>query len=154
MHKFFAVILFLLLGLISLSIQAQPIKVGPIKQKNLPHECGCSLWISKDYRPTNQIYKPKVVFYSELTDYGIMNLDGKDVRLEFVGESSHTREKVGRRSWQKFKTGEINVRIDFVATKACPARDESCEVTYYDTTITITRGANKTAVKSKGFCGC
>lgn len=154
MKKSQGILLLLLAGLFSPSTLAQSIKIGTIKQKNLPHECGCTLWMLSDYRPANQIAKRRVVFFSELTDYRIMNFDGKDVRLELDRESPHTKERAGSHSWQEYKRGEIKVRIDFVATKVCPARDESCELIYYNANIRIARGVHKTLARAKGFCGC
>lgn len=139
-----------------LGISAAPeINIGTIKKKDLPHECGCSLWNPKDYVRANWDANRKVVFFSELTDYGLINIDGQDVRLQFVEASPPpAKAKVGQPSWQKFKAERLEVRIDFVATKVCGARDESCERTHYNATITATRGRQTNLVKTKGFCGC
>jgi hypothetical protein len=84
-----------------------------------------------------------------------MNIDGKDVRLQFVEESPPpVKEKVGQRKWQKLKAGNFEVRIDYVATKVCGERDESCEATYYKATITAKRGNQQDVLQVKGFCGC
>lgn len=59
--------------------------------------------------------------------------------------------KVGDREWAIYAVGEVRVRVDYLVTKVCDPKDESCEVTYYKATLTVTRKSQRTAIKTSGF---
>lgn len=84
-----------------------------------------------------------------------INLDGKDLELQLVDSKELKRApKVGDREWAVCAAGDVRVRVDYLVTKVCDPKDESCEVTYYKATLTVTRKSQRTAIKTIGFCGC
>lgn len=131
-----------------------PIKIDSIKNRNLPDDCGCALWSLKDFNLKNIRARKNASFWSVIDDYAVMNLDGKEIKLKFVEASPRETSKVGARSWEKFQSDNYEARIDFVATKVCNPRDESCETTSYNATITVKRGGQASTLKTKGHCGC
>jgi hypothetical protein len=125
------------------------VRVGVVKDIGGIDEVGCSLQFPADYRKHNERY---VVKSDE--NNAVMNIDGKDRMLKLV---SHREPKgaprKGDRSTWNYADKETKVRIDFVVTRVCDPNDESCEVTWYDATITVTRKNGKGVVNVKGVCG-
>lgn len=135
------------------SISAQ-VKIGDLKNPNVVEGCGCGFQTAAEARKRNS---KKFLFLSELgTTENWMNINGKDTRLKFVKTSENTRRraKVGDRFYEEYSAPGIKVRIDYVTKWLCPPRDESCEVTKYDVTITVTKGKTSQVVKATGSCGC
>ncbi len=125
-------------------------KIGVIK-KPLTDGCSCTLQLPEDYRKHNE----RAVFLHDFSDIIQMNIDGKDVRLKLVSESPQPKkEKVGNRRKEVYSAGKDRVEIEYVTTKVCPPKDESCEVTWYSATITVIRGKESQQIKALGTCGC
>lgn len=125
-------------------------KIGVIK-KPLTDGCGCTLQLPEDYRKHNE----RAVFLNDVGDIIQMNIDGKDVRLKLISESPQLKkEKVGSRRQEVYSAGKDRVEIEFVTTKLCPTKDESCEATWYSATITVIRGKQSHQIKALGICGC
>lgn len=85
-----------------------------------------------------------------------MDIDGQHIRLEELEQSKSPQGEIrkGARHTELYRAGNLNVRIDYVVTGICDPQDESCEVTWYDATITLTRDSQKRIVKTVGVCGC
>ena len=127
-----------------------PIKISVLKNRDSFDGAGCSLQISVDYKKHNERY----VFLSDYEDNAVMNIDGKDTNLKLVSRREPKGDpKKGDRSTWNYSAKGTTVRVDFVVTGVCDPNDESCEVTYYDVTIAVTRGNDKQVVKAKGLCG-
>jgi hypothetical protein len=127
-----------------------PIKIGVVRNRDSFDEAGCSLQISADYKKHNERY----IFLSDYEDNAVMNIDGKDTNLKLVRRREPKGDpKKGDRSTWNYSAKGTTVRVDFLVTGVCDPNDESCEVTYYDATIAVTRGNDKQVVKANGLCG-
>jgi hypothetical protein len=126
------------------------VRIGIVRNAADFQEGGCTLQFATDSARHNQ----RNVFLSDLGDSAVMNIDGKDVKLGLVRRQERKGEpKKGDRSTCSYAAKGITVRVDFVVTGLCDPNDESCEVVYYDATITVARGDGKRAIKVKGMCG-
>jgi hypothetical protein len=132
---------------------AGELKIGLIQSRKFVEECGCFLQLSEDHRKRRERY----VLLSNIDDIALMNIDGQEVKLEPVERSEPEYEgnvRKGQRAKELYRAGSLNVRVDYSVTKTCPPRDDSCEATWYDATITLTRGNQKRIMKTVGVCGC
>ncbi len=131
------------------SVPSVPL-IGVIK-KALPEECGCLLQLSPDYRKHNR----RAIFRSDFSDKAWMNLDGKDLELSLVSPpASGRRERVGARRNEIYKSGSYKIEIQYVTTRICPPKDESCEAVWYSAMITVTKNGLSGKIKTIGLCGC
>jgi hypothetical protein len=132
----------------SLAILAkQPVasSIGNIQDTKEIQGAGCSL---------QRKGKKGYVFWSAFEKSALMNIDGKDRRLQLVGEtSSKISEKRGSRSTEIYKSGKITVRIDRVATRVCRQGDQECESTSYDGKLKLTIGDKQQTISVEGECG-
>ncbi len=120
--------------------------IGNIQNMKEVEGAGCSL-----HRQGEQ---KKVVFWSESEKSALMNIDGKDRRLQLVSKTrSLQRVKKGDRSTLIYKAGKINVRIDRVATFVCPRGSQECEVTGYNAKIKLNIGDRQQIMAVEGDCG-
>ncbi|MBS1811878.1 MAG: hypothetical protein JST84_27200 [Acidobacteria bacterium] len=127
------------------------VKIGFIKNRGEFDGCGCSLWLATDRKQRES----RLVFVDDLGETALMNIDGKDVKLPHLRHyERQAKLKVGDKSWWEYQKNDLKVRLDFVVTKVCPPKDESCEVTHYNAQLSVTRGAQKQILKTKGTCGC
>lgn len=85
-----------------------------------------------------------------------MNIDGQHIKLEELAQGKPPQGEVrkGERHTERYRAGDLNIRIDYVVTGVCDPKDEGCEVTWYNATLTVTRGDQKKVVKAVGVCGC
>jgi hypothetical protein len=126
------------------------IKVGIVRDQESFDGAGCSLQLPADNRKHNERY----VFRSDYEDNAVLNINGKDARFKLVSHREPQGNlKKGQRSTWSYTAEGIHVRVDYVVIGVCDPNDESCEVTYYDATITVTHGNDKQVVKAKGSCG-
>jgi hypothetical protein len=126
------------------------IKVGIVRDPAAFDGPGCSLQLPADYKRQNERY----VFLSDYEDNAVININGKDIKLKHVSHREPEGDpKKGDRSTWNYAGKGTTVRVDFVATGVCDPNDESCEVTYYDATITVTQGKAKRVTKVTGLCG-
>ena len=97
----------------------------------------------------------RYIFAQDMDDPPYINLNGKNLQLRLTGYSKPKgKEKVGDRSWETYAAGELKVRIDYTVTKVCTPRDEICETTYLNATMTVSQKTQKTTVKLTGRSGC
>ncbi|HWQ32600.1 MAG TPA: hypothetical protein VNQ79_06935 [Blastocatellia bacterium] len=114
--------------------------------------CGCSLQLLQDFRRKRERY----VFICNLDEDPVMNIDGQHIKLEELAQGKPPQGEVrkGERHTERYRAGDLNIRIDYVVTGVCDPKDEGCEVTWYNATLTVTRGDQKKVVKAVGVCGC
>ncbi len=135
------------LGLPSVALAKPPIVngIGNIQNTKELQGAGCSL-----QRKGNKGY----VFWSAFEKSALMNIDGKDRRLQLVSEnSSNASGKKGSRSTEIYKSGKMTVRIDRVVTRVCRKGDVECEVTGYDGKMTLKIGNRQQTIAVEGDCG-
>jgi hypothetical protein len=98
--------------------------------------------------------KPGYVFWSPFEQSALMNIDGKDRRLQLVSETlSKVSGKKGSQSTLIYKFGKMTVRIDQVATRVCRQGDQECESTSYDGKLKLTIGDRQQVIAVEGVCG-
>jgi hypothetical protein len=137
----------------STSSNRAPIKIGIIKDGSLFEDNGgCALQLPTDNRKNNE----RFIFLSDYDGNGLINLDGKDIKLKLRihknASGAGDEEKVGSKSMDIFDGPGVTIKVDYIATWVCPPDDESCEITLYDATVTITRRKASKTVKVKGLC--
>lgn len=106
----------------------------------------------------------KEIFNSSLVDQNDtwMNIDGKDVQLEFVSRSKPTKpdgkggELIGSRTTEKYAAGNINVEIVFTVRWLCPNDSvaEGCESIIYTAVFKVRKGKRRQTVRAEGIAGC
>lgn len=125
-------------------------KPGFVTEKSLLDGCGCSV-----YRTAEDNKNDRFLFVSDMDREAFINLDGKDLKLRVLSWKEKTGQMmVGERSSETYAGGDVNVRLDFTVRRVCPPKDESCEATWYDVKMTVTRKGQRTVVNAKGICGC
>lgn len=131
------------------------VKIGELKNSDRVDGCSCGFQTAVEAGKTDS---QKFLFLSELgSREGWMNINGKDTKFKLVKTTENTRRRarVGDRFYEEYSdTAGVKVRIDYTTKWVCPPGDESCEVTNYDVTITVTKGKTSKTVKAKGSCGC
>jgi hypothetical protein len=129
------------------------LKIGIVKEPFVDG-CGCYFRFSDDYNQGNRSY----VFLADIIEKegdAQMNIDGTDVRLKLVKRVETEGEtKIGSTRKEFYKSGDIEVGIEYVVTKACEPNDGSCESTDYSATITVTRNGVYQKIIALGDCGC
>lgn len=131
----------------SVALAKQPVTnaIGNIQNTKEIQGAGCSL---------QRKGKKGYVFWSAFEKSALMNIDGKDRRLQLVGEtSSKISGKRGSRSTEIYKAGKIIVRIDRVATRVCRQGDQECESTSYDGKLKLNIGDRQQTIAVEGECG-
>lgn len=122
--------------------------VSPLKDQHAIRGCAWSA--------SSPELGPGFVFLAELDESKIlMRIDGADTVLATVGaRPTGALDKVGAKLTRTYAAGNISVTATYTATRVCPAGDESCEVTKYDVTFTIARGARMQVIRASGDAGC
>ena len=125
------------------SAPAKIFKLGYVKDESLLDNCGCSL-----YRNNKDEQKQRRIFITDMAQKAFINLDGKDLLLRMIDHSIEKKgkSKIGDHSWEIYKAGKLNLRVDSIISKLCDAKDESCEVIRYKATITLTRNGDRKSV--------
>lgn len=130
--------------------QSKPVKkslIGPIKDEELVDMCGCTF-----ARPTGPAN------YTFLGDSGgqtaWMNIDGEDVKLQFVHSRGPKVSRIGSRYTESYKADGIKVFLVMIVNRLCIPYSPECETTGYNVTITAGKNGRVETVKTKGQCGC
>ena len=133
------------------SAQTQKLTVGNLKSTDY-EGCGCSFQtLAEAKKPRSQ----KIVFWSEDYRTAILNINGKDIEFKLIKKGKlPAKEKIGSRHTDEYAANGFTVEVDYLTTRVCLKGDEECEATFYDATITVSKGGIKTIVKTKGACGC
>ena len=112
-------------------------------------ESGCKLWL-----PSEKYSAEHYIFLSDVEGHGIVNLDGRDTKLNLVRSREPKGEiRKGDRSTHWYMADAIAVRVDYVVTGLCPPDDESCEVIYYRATVVVGNRSVKQTLTARGICG-
>ena len=94
------------------------------------------------------------VFMADYDDAKIlMNIDGADTSLVAVNEGGRLRG-VGDVVQRTYRADGIEVQARYEATWVCPAGAEGCEVTEFDATYEVRKGARTQLVEASGAAGC
>ena len=129
-------------------------RVGYISEIHLPKECGCSFYWPGEENNDNA----KSIFSSDWDNSAWMNLNEQDVRIELLKPTASMKNvKKGGRHYELYRYIEIQIRIDYPGTWTCESdmpESESCEVTYYDLTITFNQNGKQNSYDTKGWGGC
>ncbi len=125
------------------------ITIGVVQDASEFTESGCTLWL-----PSERYSAAHSIFLSDYEGHAIVNLDGRDTKLNLVRSKEPKEEpRKGDRSSYWYKGDVIVVRVDYVVTGLCPADDESCEVVYYHATIVVANRSVKQTIAAQGICG-
>jgi hypothetical protein len=128
----------------------RPLRIGFIRDTGAFDGAGCSLWLAGDRTGSEKRY----IFFSDLENQAVMNIDGRDVHLAPTGPSERPSEsKLGGHARSSYQAGGLRVVVRYTVTGVCAPADESCEVTKYRATLTVTRGTAKRMVAAHGECG-
>ena len=112
-----------------------PLKLGIVQDKSMSGDCGCSVYLN-----VTDSKRARYLLLSNADGDAIVNLDGRDIRLRLVRQKEKSwNPKIGDRSWTIYAVGELSVRVDFVVARVCDPNDESCEVTWYNVKLTVSR---------------
>jgi len=126
-------------------------EIANIKDSNLVGGCGCYF----QSLPESRRRSDRFIFGAGIDEeYAWMNIDGKDVKLTLVASSKSSVERIGTRSYEKYRADGVRVRANYVVTRVCKSKDENCESTSYAVTFSITNGGRKSVIKGRGTCGC
>jgi hypothetical protein len=126
------------------------LKVGAIKEPFLDG-CGCYFDFPDDDNKEGQGY----VFLAEIDDRAQMNIDGKDVMLQYLRSTDAEGEiRVGSTRSEFYKSENTEVGVEYVVKKLCEQDDEACESVEYSATITVTRNGISRKISALGSCGC
>lgn len=128
---------------------AQPkLRLGYVED----HDVGCGSAFSLN---ATDMGNRRYIFARDMDDPPYINLNGKSLQLRLTAYSKpKAKEKIGDRSLETYAAGVVKVRIDYTVTRVCTPRDEMCETTYLNATMTVSYKAQKTTVKLTGRSGC
>ena len=113
--------------------------IGFIQIKHIAGDLGCKYFFKSD--PT------RVVYSDDFNGNIWMNIDGQDVKVEFVSSvSSPKKFKMGQRTISSYVAPGVMVRIDTVVTKA------EYEGSEYAGSVTVTKGNRRQRLNVVGAC--
>lgn len=126
--------------------------IGTLKNPDVVDGCGCSFQLPAERaKPDSK----KFIFLSDIDGKNVyMNIAGKDIVLKRLGGGEFPEAKKRSRFTERYFGDNTNVQVDYLTTWVCPPKDESCEVTRFDGSITAQQGTQKEVLKVKGDCGC
>ena len=94
------------------------------------------------------------IYLEDLADPLIlMNIDGVDTEFALVRQQG-LLASVGDIMIRSFRAANVTVEAQYKVTWVCPPESESCEVTKYSVTFTVTRGTRTQVVEAAGYVGC
>lgn len=113
--------------------------IGLIQRKHIAGDLGCKYFFKSD---------PTRVVYSDDFEGNIwMNIDGQEVKVEFVSSvSSPKKFQMGQRTISSYIAPGVEVRINTVVTRA---EDEGSE---YAGSVTVTKGNRRQRLNVVGSC--
>jgi hypothetical protein len=134
----------------AMPVQRAALKLGPVSEAARLDGCGCSV-----YRTDDDLRNDRFLFMSDMDREAVIHLNGQDTKLRVLSwKEKQGQLKVGARSRETYAAGDLTVRLDFTVRRVCPPKDESCEATWYDVKLAVTRNRRRTVVHAKGICGC
>jgi hypothetical protein len=131
--------------------KSRPPLIGNLKRLR-NYGCDCKLQTLKEAR--NGMAN-KFIFQSDLAATPAwMNIDGKDVSLEFVYASLATNGALmGSRYYKRYKAKGISVLIKYVVNAVCPEENPDCDEQGHIATIIVNKGGRRQSIKATGMCG-
>jgi hypothetical protein len=115
--------------------------------------CGCYFRLANEDGNSE-----RYVFFEDAREGApLMNIGGRNVRIRLVSSTEPTEgvKRKGERFSRRYASGDIKVRMGFVATSVCPPPyDPECAANSYDVTLTVIKGTRRQTVKAVGGCGC
>lgn len=131
--------------------QTQKLTLGNLKGDDYAG-CGCSLQTLAEAKNPRSM---KIVLWSDDEKTAVFNVNGKDTIFKRTKKGKRpARVKIGSRFSDEYAANGITIKIDYITTRVCLPNEEECEATFYDATVTATKGKLKTIMKTKGACGC
>jgi hypothetical protein len=127
---------------------AATLQIGIVATPGDYDGAGCRFQLRSDFEKLNERY----VFVANAEEQGILNIDGADVWLPRVGFDAGNGVGFSRFVDYYRKDG-LEVRVDLVVTKKCEPSDENCEMTLYDSVLSVKRGAARRMLRTRAFCG-
>ncbi len=135
-------------------VRKEVLTIGHIRNPgDMMDGCGCALQF-----PVDRNYNSSgVVFVADETGAGLMNINGRDTRLQIVYSSLRDRTerelKRGDRFSATFVGGGNDVKINARVTDTCGDARE-CKLVYVDANVTVTRNRLVRNFTGVGACGC
>ncbi len=137
----------------ALAQDAKPALVGKVKDTNAVQGCGCYVQLPADRRNRDKfIFMGKFGGVGEDERFGVINVDGQDVRLKFLKTTRPKRKlRRGDKYSETYEGDAVAATLDFTVAKT-PQPGE--EVTDYRVTVTAAKGDRKQVIKAVANCGC
>jgi hypothetical protein len=129
-------------------------RVGPLEDASMAEGCGCYFSPASG---SGQVKLDQLLLYSDTECNAWMNIDGRDVKLTAESPTRADPDFPDARcdaEPARYSAAGIKVRVERKVTRECPPEPTECEVTDYDVTLTVEKGAATQTVKAQGTCGC
>ena len=125
--------------------------ISVIPNSDMEYGCGCA-YVLKPIDKKNY----KFIFFSEFGfDKPKMRINEQMVALEPVTiQQIPSDPKIGDEFSQTYRYGSVELQFDNKIIFVCPPGDEGCEVTTYDSVLTVKEGNDKKVYQVQGDCGC
>jgi len=123
--------------------------IGSILESESASGCGCYFY----YPEEDQSYGSSIL-QIEVGEKGIFHINGKTIRLKPEGKAYDSQSHVGGKALFNLNAKNVNIKADLKAIKVCPKEHESCEVTDYSVTLSITSQKGQVIIPAWGQCGC
>lgn len=121
---------------------------GELSKDEIVYGCGCSF-----HHPPSAKARANPLIQWELGELASMHLDGLLEKLE-PAKSCFENSGLGKVESCALTgpglTADISARTSWV----CPVDSESCEVTEYTGTMTVSKGGKRATIPVWGACGC
>ena len=127
------------------------IKIGLVDNSKYKYQdgCGCSFWTAGREPNIDDRSTWKYILIGNYEKQAWMNIDGEIVKLRLVKDTTRYRGRKGDPYFQTYRSGNITVTVKCIASGF-----GDTHAVYCDSTITVTKGAQKQTVKAEGSCGC
>ncbi len=125
--------------------------ISTIPEKGMEYGCGCT-YVLKPVNPQ----KYQFIFLSDfMFEKPKMRIYGKTVTIKPVNVEQIPKDaKVGETFTQTYQYGSVAFLFENKVIFVCPEADESCEVTTFDSVLTVKDGSKKKVYQVQGDCGC
>jgi hypothetical protein len=140
------------LAFVAAAQSPQPARlIGGVENQALARDSGCR-YARRDAQPS-----APYIFISGAADTVLMNIDGRDVRLQLVSTRARQRRKNrtyrGDRFVTLYRADGATVRVVETVTDACRYGDSLCEFNFLRAVITVSKGQRREVVRAAGACG-
>ena len=140
-----------MLGAASFAIAGPTIE--PLHEADIQYGCGCSFHV-----PFAAGDKGDMVLQWEMDSPATLRVDKRVEKLKVVELRKRVLdqwpEQVGDKSMFLLTGKAVKARVENTAIEVCKPEDESCEVTYYRSRITVTTRSGTKVLNAWGNCGC